>query len=75
MQTSFTLPRLIAIPLSILIVGVFAVLFSVVFAILLIPVAIIGFKFWRALKEAKKAQNAHVFEAEYIVLKDNDDEL
>ena len=75
MQASFTLPRLIAIPLLLVIIGVPAVLFSVLFAVLLIPVAIVGFRFWRALRRAEKENNANIIEAEYVVLEKNDDTL
>ena len=75
MQASFTLSRLIAIPLLLIIIGISAVLFSVLFAVLLIPVAIIGFKFWRALRRAEKANTASIIEAEYVVLEKNDDKL
>ncbi len=75
MQASFTLSRLIAIPLLLIIIGISAVLFSVLFAVLLIPVAIIGFKFWRALRRAETENNANIIEAEYVVLEKNDDKL
>jgi hypothetical protein len=75
MQASFTLPRLIAIPLLLIIIGISAVLFSVLFAVLLIPVAIIGFKFWRALRRAETENNANIIETEYVVLEKNDDKL
>ena len=75
MQASFTLPRLIAIPLLLVIIGVSAILFSVLFAVLLIPVAIVGFRFWRALRRAEKENNANIIEAEYVVLEKNDDTL
>ncbi len=75
MQASFTLPRLIAIPLLLIIIGISAVLFSVLFTVLLIPVAIIGFKFWRALRRAEKANNANIIEADYVVLEKTDDKL
>jgi hypothetical protein len=75
MQASFTLPRLIAIPLLLVIIGVSAILFSILFAVLLIPVAIVGFRFWRALRRAEKENNANIIEAEYVVLEKNDDTL
>jgi len=49
------------------------VLFSVVFAILLIPMAIIGFKFWRMIRLAQKQQNVDVIEAQYTVIEKRDD--
>jgi hypothetical protein len=51
------------------------VLFSVAFAILLIPMAIIGFKFWRMIRLAQKQQNVDVIEAQYTVIEKRDDDL
>ena len=51
------------------------VLFSVAFAILLIPMAIMGFKFWRMIRLAQKRQNGDVIEAQYTVIEKRDDDL
>jgi hypothetical protein len=51
------------------------VLFSVAFAILLIPMVIIGFKFWRMIRLAQKQQNGDVIEAQYTVIEKRDDDL
>jgi hypothetical protein len=51
------------------------VLFSVAFAILLIPMAIMGFKFWRMIRLAQKQQNVNVIEAQYTVIEKRDDDL
>ena len=51
------------------------VLFSVAFAILLIPMAIMGFKFWRMIRLAQKQQNGDVIEAQYTVIEKRDDDL
>jgi hypothetical protein len=49
------------------------VLFSVAFAILLIPMAIMGFKFWRMIRLAQKQQNVDVIDAQYTVIEKRDD--
>ena len=51
------------------------VFFSVAFAILLIPMAIMGFKFWRMIRLAQKQQNGDVIEAQYTVIEKRDDDL
>ncbi len=73
MQKILNLPRFIAIPLLIIIVVVFALLFSVLFAILLIPMAIVGYRFWRTMNLSKQANDTDVIEAEYTVLDKNTD--
>lgn len=54
MRISSNLPRIIAIPLVLIIIAGSIILFSVFFAILLIPMAIMGYKFWRSIKLAQK---------------------
>ena len=73
MRRSSNLPRFIAIPLILVIVVASVVMFSVAFAILLIPMAIIGFKFWRMIRLAQKQQNGDVIEAQYTVIEKRDD--
>ena len=73
MRRSSNLPRFIAIPLILVIVVASVVMFSVAFAILLIPMAIIGFKFWRMIRLAQKQQNVDVIEAQYTVIEKRDD--
>ena len=73
MRRSSNLFRFIAIPFLLVIVVASVVLFSVVFAILLIPMAIIGFKFWRMIRLAQKQQNVDVIEAQYTVIEKRDD--
>ena len=51
------------------------VMFSVAFAILLIPMAIMGFKFWKMIRLAEKQQNGDVIEAQYTVIEKRDDDL
>ena len=75
MRISSNLPRFIAIPLILVIVVASVVMFSVAFAILLIPMAIIGFKFWRMIRLAQKQQNGDVIEAQYTVIEKRDDDL
>ena len=65
MRISSNLPRFIAIPLILVIVVASVVMFSVAFAILLIPMAIMGFRFWKMLRLAQKQQNGDVIEALY----------
>ncbi len=73
MRRSSNLPKFIAIPFLLVIVVTSVVLFSVAFAILLIPMAIIGFKFWRMIRLAQKQQNGDVIEAQYTVIEKRDD--
>jgi nitrate/nitrite transporter NarK len=75
MRFSSNLPKFIAIPLLLVIVVSSVVLFSVAFAILLIPMAIMGFKFWRMIRLAQKQQNVNVIEAQYTVIEKRDDDL
>jgi len=51
------------------------VMFSVAFAILLIPMAIMGFRFWKMLRLAQKQQNGDVIDAQYTVIEKRDDAL
>ena len=73
MRRSSNLPKFIAIPFLLVIVVTSVVLFSVAFAILLIPMAIIGFKFWKMIRLAQKQQNVDVIEAQYTVIEKRDD--
>ena len=75
MRRSSNLPRFIAIPFLLVIVVASVVMFSVAFAILLIPMAIIGFKFWRMIRLAQKQQNVDVIDAQYTVIEKRDDDL
>ena len=75
MRFSSNLPKFIAIPILLVIVVTSVVLFSVAFAILLIPMAIMGFKFWRMIRLAQKQQNVDVIEAQYTVIEKRDDDL
>ena len=73
MRFSSNLPKFIAIPFLLVIVVTSVVFFSVAFVILLIPMAIIGFKFWRMIRLAQKQQNVDVIEAQYTVIEKRDD--
>ena len=73
MRFSSNLRKFIAIPILLVIVVTSVVLFSVAFAILLIPMAIIGFKFWRMIRLAEKQQNVDVIDAQYTVIEKRDD--
>ena len=75
MRFSSNLPKFIAIPFLLVIVVTSVILFSVAIAILLIPMAIIGFKFWRMIRLAQKQQNVDVIEAQYTVIEKRDDDL
>ena len=75
MRISSSLPRFIATPLILVIVVASVVMFSVAFAILLIPMAIMGFRFWKMLRLAQKHQNGDVIEAQYTVIEKRDDDL
>ena len=73
MRFSSNLRKFIAIPILLVIVVTSVVLFSVAFAILLIPMAIMGFKFWSMIRLAQKQQNVNVIEAQYTVIEKRDD--
>ncbi len=73
MRRSSNLPRFIAIPFLLVIVVASVAMFSVAFAILLIPMAIMGFKFWRMIRVAQKQQNGDVIDAQYTVIEKRDD--
>jgi hypothetical protein len=75
MRRSSNLPRFIAIPLILVIVVASVVMFSVAFAILLIPMAIMGFRFWKMIRLAQKQQNGDVIDAQYTVIEKRDDDL
>ena len=75
MRFSSNLPKFIAIPILLMIVVTSVVLFSVAFAILFIPMAIVGFKFWRMIRLAQKQQNVDVIETQYTVIEKRDDDL
>ena len=75
MRFSSNLPKFIAIPILLVIVVTSVVLFSVAFAILLIPMTIVGFKFWRMIRLAQKQQNVDVIETQYTVIEKRDDDL
>ena len=75
MRISSNLPRIIAIPLLLVIIAGSIILFSVFFAILLIPMAIMGYKFWRAIKLARKSDAGNIIEAEYTVIEKRVDDL
>ena len=75
MHFSSNIPRFIAIPFLLVIVVTSVVMFSVAFAILLIPMAIMGFKFWKMIRLAQKQQNVNVIDAQYTVIEKRDDDL
>ena len=75
MRFSSNLPKFIAIPFLLVIVVTSVILFSVAFSILLIPMAIMGFKFWRMIRLAQKQQNVDVIDAQYTVIEKRDDDL
>ena len=75
MRRSSNLPKFIAIPFLLVIVVTSVVMFSVAFAILLIPMAIMGFKFWRMIRLAQKQQNVDVIDAQYTAIEKRDDDL
>ena len=75
MRFSSNIPRFIGIPFLLVIVVTSVVMFSVAFAILLIPMAIMGFKFWKMIRLAQKQQNVNVIDAQYTVIDNRDDDL
>ena len=68
MQFTSNIPRIIALPLLLVIVFACVILSSVFFAILLIPMAIAGFRFWRSIKLAPRTNNENVIDVEYTVI-------
>ena len=72
MRILLNLPRIIAIPILLLIVVLSVLVFSAFFALLLIPLTIVGFRFWRALKLAKKNQHGDAIDAQLTVLDKTD---
>jgi hypothetical protein len=75
MRITSNLPSFIAIPLLLIIVIVLVLVFSLSFAILLIPMAIMGFRFWRVVRLAQKQQNNDVINGQYTVIDKKDDDL
>ena len=75
MRYSIKLPSLIAIPLLLVTVVACVILSSVFFAILLIPMSIVGIGFWRRIKLAKKTNHGNVIDAEYTVIEKRRDDL
>ncbi|PKM37576.1 MAG: hypothetical protein CVV06_05195 [Gammaproteobacteria bacterium HGW-Gammaproteobacteria-10] len=77
-SSHFSISNILAIPAMIVGAIVGTLVFSVFFAVLLIPLEILGFKAWRMMKSAQK-QTMHGTEgdsitAEYTVLSDNEKE-
>jgi hypothetical protein len=72
MRVSLNLPRFIAIPVLLIVVVLLVLAFSAFFVVLLIPLTIIGFKFWRALKLAQRNQHSDVIDAQFTVLEKTD---
>ncbi len=72
MRTSFNLTRIIIIPILLIITVIAVLVFSVFFTILLIPLTIIGFKFWRGFKLAKSRKHNDFIDAQYTVLEKTD---
>jgi hypothetical protein len=75
MRISSNVPSFIAIPLILVFIAGSIILFSVFFAILLIPMANMGYKFWRTIKSAPKADAGNVIDAEYTVIEKRTDDL
>jgi len=75
MQFTSNIPRIIAIPLLLVIVVACVILSSVFFAILLIPMAIAGFRFWRRVKLAQRSTRGNIIDAEYTVIDKRQDKL
>ena len=75
MRISSNVPSFIAIPLLLVIITISIILFSVFFATLLIPMAIMGYKFWRAIKSAQKADAGNIIEADYTMVEKRIDDL
>ena len=72
MSLSLNLPRIIAFTLVLVSAVASVVLFSVFFAVLLIPISVIGFKIWKTKHVAQKNKHKDVIDAQYTVLKNDD---
>ncbi|MCF8007053.1 MAG: hypothetical protein K9K84_06545 [Methylovulum sp.] len=72
MSLSLNLPRIIAFPIVLVSAVASVVLFSVFFAVLLIPISVIGFKIWKTKHVAQKNKHKDVIDAQYTVLKNDD---
>lgn len=71
-QTGFRLTKLITVPAMIIGSLVSVVVFSAFFALLLIPVGIFAYKFWRQTKKmSETAHNSDIIDAEYTVVAEN----
>jgi len=70
---TFRLSNLLTIPALIIGGLVSIVFFSAFFALLLIPVGILSYKFWRLFKKAQQTEATESLEAEYTVIKDDTD--
>jgi uncharacterized membrane protein len=74
MHFTTNLPKFIVIPVALILVVIFVMVFSVFFVILLIPLAIAAFRFWRSVKVAQKASYGDVIEAQYTVIENSDED-
>ncbi len=68
------LTGLLAIPAMVAGAIVGTLVFSALFAILLIPLSILGFKFWRAWRIAQRQQAEQALDAEYTVISSEHDD-
>ncbi|ANE55036.1 MULTISPECIES: hypothetical protein [Methylomonas] len=68
------LTELLAIPAMVAGAIVGTLVFSALFAILLIPLSILGFKVWRAWRTAQRQQAEQTLDAEYTVVSTERDE-
>ncbi len=75
MRLLLNLPKIIAIPLILVILTACVILSSVFFVLLLIPVAIGGFSIWRRLKLVERARDEHVIDSEFTVIEKRQDDL
>ena len=75
-STGSSLSKILAIPAMIAGAIVGTLVFSVFFAILLIPLGILGYKAWRLMKTAQKQNvgqtNSESISAEYMVISDSE---
>ena len=61
-------PTVLTVPLMIAGAVVGTVLFSMFFALLLVPMGIVGFKAWRLMKKTQQQSDGQTITAEYTVI-------
>lgn len=71
-SVSQRISKIVAVPAMIAGAILGTVVFSVFFAVLLIPMGIIGYRAWRLMKNAKQQSSDQSIDADYTVIDDTD---